>query len=276
MIELPENHTISGQINNTIIGKTISEVTANVNPHAFAWYTGDPAEYHSRLVGKTITASYPGTEYTNAAYTEIVCDDALLAISTTIAYHDKTVTLPPKHHLMIEFTDGSRLTCTVHMWGAMYCYDISASANIEGYIKTPSPLEPEFDINYFTRLFSGVKPTTTVKGLLTTEQRIPGIGNGVLHDILFNAKVHPKIKIGELTSNETEAVFNSIKSTLYNMTAQGGRNTEKDLFGSYGGYRTILSAKTKRKPCTVCGNNIERETFLGGNIYYCPTCQIYR
>ena len=273
MIELPEIHTISGQINDTIIGKTILKVTANATPHTFAWYTGDPLMYNERLAGKTVTASYPRTAYTNAGYTEIVCEDVLLAISTSIAYHDTDTDLPEKHHLLIDFTDGSHLSCTVHMWGAMYCFDIS---DITGYLKTPSPLEPEFDMNYFTGLFSGMKLVTTVKGLLTTDQRIPGLGNGVLHDILFNAKIHPKLKIVQLTDNETEVLFNSIKSTLHTMTAKGGRDTEKDLFGSYGGYRTVLSSKTKRKPCPVCGNNIERETFLGGNIYYCPTCQIYR
>ena len=273
MIELPEIHTISGQINDTVVGKTILKVTADANPHTFAWYTGDPLMYHDRLSGKTVTASYPGTNYTNAAYTEIVCENVLLAISTSMRFHDTGSELPSKHHLLIDFTDGSHLSCTVHMWGAMYCYDTN---NVTGYDKTPSPLEPEFDMNYFMELLNGVKPITTVKGLLTTDQRIPGLGNGVLHDILFNAKIHPKLKISQLTSNETESLFDSIKTTLYTMTAQGGRNTEKDLYGNYGGYRTILSSKTKRKPCTVCGNNIERETFLGGNIYYCPTCQIYR
>ena len=57
------------------------------------------------------------------------------------------------------------------------------------------------------------------------------------------------------------------------MDANGGRDTERDLFGRFGGYRTILSKNTSGKPCSTCGDIIKKEAYLGGSIYYCPTCQ---
>ena len=57
------------------------------------------------------------------------------------------------------------------------------------------------------------------------------------------------------------------------MTRAGGRDTEKDLYGQAGGYRTILSRNTLDKPCPVCGGALIREAYLGGNIYFCPVCQ---
>ena len=51
MIELPEATVIAGQINRTLNGKRIREAVANYSPHKFAWYTGDPAEYHHPLDG---------------------------------------------------------------------------------------------------------------------------------------------------------------------------------------------------------------------------------
>ena len=36
------------------------------------------------------------------------------------------------------------------------------------------------------------KPTLSAKAFLATEQHFPGIGNGVLQDILFAAQIHPK------------------------------------------------------------------------------------
>ncbi len=68
-------------------------------------------------------------------------------------------------------------------------------------------------------------------------------------------------------------LFNSIKSTLKEMRNQGGRDTEKDLYGKAGGYPTILSSKTVKNPCRACGGGLVREAYLGGNIYYCPICQ---
>jgi formamidopyrimidine-DNA glycosylase len=57
------------------------------------------------------------------------------------------------------------------------------------------------------------------------------------------------------------------------MTEQGGRDTERDLFGCFGGYKTILSKNTVDTPCLVCGTVIKKEPFMGGSIYYCPGCQ---
>ncbi len=86
----------------------------------------------------------------------------------------------------------------------------------------------------------------SLKAFLATEQRIPGLGNGVLQDILYNARLHPKKKLGALSDGEFAALFSSVKNTLAEMTRNGGRDTEKDLFGSTGGYVTKLSS-TRRK-----------------------------
>ena len=113
----------------------------------------------------------------------------------------------------------------------------------------------------------------SAKAFLATEQRIPGLGNGVLQDILFDARIHPKTKIKDLSSGETERMYQSVKSVLVEMTRLGGRDTEKDIFGRPGGYHTVLSRITLERPCPVCGGILERKAFLGGNIYYCPICQ---
>lgn len=59
-----------------------------------------------------------------------------------------------------------------------------------------------------------MKPKSSVKVLLATEQRIPGLGNGVLQDILFNAKINPKREINSLTDIDKSALLQSIKMTL--------------------------------------------------------------
>jgi formamidopyrimidine-DNA glycosylase len=113
----------------------------------------------------------------------------------------------------------------------------------------------------------------SAKAFLATEQRIPGLGNGVLQDLLYLAKVHPKQKVRDLSAKERESIFSSLKNTLAEMTAQGGRDTEKDLFGRPGGYKTRLSKNTAGKACPVCSSPIIKESYLGGSIYYCAGCQ---
>ncbi len=275
MIELPETYVLAEQINETLAGKVIKNAIANASPHKFAWYTGDPSLYHLLLNGKTVTAAYPGTKYTSGGCVEIECDDMLLIITTPIKYHAQGDKLPPKHQLWLEFEDGSSLTCTIQMWGSMFCYKSDENGLPDEYKvnKSPTPLQDSFDKVYFDKLLSGVKKNMSAKAFLATEQRIPGLGNGCVQDILFNAKIHPKTKLDKLSDNELDMLFHSVKETLLKMTKQGGRDTEKDLFGKNGGYKTILSAKTVAYQCIACGSAIVREAYLGGNIYFCPTCQ---
>lgn len=57
------------------------------------------------------------------------------------------------------------------------------------------------------------------------------------------------------------------------MTLCGGRDTEKDIYGSSGSYKTKMSKKTLNQPCLHCGDSIVKKNYLGGSIYYCETCQ---
>jgi formamidopyrimidine-DNA glycosylase len=123
-------------------------------------------------------------------------------------------------------------------------------------------------------IFKNTTKDLSIKALLATEQRIPGIGNGVLQDILFNAGIHPKRKKSKVSDFQKAELFHSLKVTLKSMTDLGGRDTEKDFFGHFGGYKTLLSKNTIKKPCPNCGLAIVKEAYLGGTVYFCPVCQV--
>jgi formamidopyrimidine-DNA glycosylase len=76
-----------------------------------------------------------------------------------------------------------------------------------------------------------------------------------------------------LSDARLEGLLGSVKTTLAQMTAQGGRDVEKDLFGNPGGYATLLSSKALNWPCPKCGGGLVRQAYLGGNVYFCPSCQ---
>jgi formamidopyrimidine-DNA glycosylase len=271
MIELPEAVVIAQQITETVSGKRIVRAVANASPHKFAWYTGDPAEYNDRLATKAI-----GTAKGVGGNIEFGAGDMVLAISAPIRYHSSGERLPKKHQLLIEFEDGSAISSSAQMWGGFFCFPTGEKGGLPDYdiAKTrPSPLTDAFDRAYFDSLFGAKTPRLSAKAFLATEQRIPGLGNGVLQDILWTANIHPKRKIGELSTPQIEAMYNAVKRVLATMTAHGGRDTERDLFGRSGGYRTVLSKNTVGTPCPSCGTTIEKDPYLGGSIYYCPACQ---
>ena len=141
-------------------------------------------------------------------------------------------------------------------------------------VEKPSPLSEAFDAAYFEALLAPEDvQKLSLKAALATEQRIPGLGNGALQDILWQARLNPRRKVHALTDQEVEALFTNLKTTLAAMTEKGGRSTEKDLFNQPGGYPVVMYAKSKGKPCPRCGDEIQKESYLGGSVYTCPTCQ---
>jgi formamidopyrimidine-DNA glycosylase len=193
-----------------------------------------------------------------------------------LRFHDVNEKRPQKHQLLIEFEDESAISAVVQMYGGLWCFREGEFDNpyYLGSRVKPSPLSAEFNEAYFSGIINAPgAEKLSAKAVLATEQRIPGLGNGVLQDILYNAGIHPKKKVSQLSETDKQKLFFSIKNTLAEMVFQGGRDTETDLLGCSGGYKTKLSKKTMDKPCPVCGMNIVKEAYMGGSIYYCTGCQ---
>ncbi|NLE95274.1 MAG: endonuclease VIII [Dehalococcoidia bacterium] len=272
MIELPEACALASQCNTTVRGKRITNVVAAHSPHKFAWYFGDPAKYEQLLYGKTIgeSTSYGGQLEIAAGSARLVFSDGV-----NLRYFAAGERVPDKHQLLLQFEDGSSLVGSVQMYGGLSAFTEGANDNKYYLVarEKPSPLSERFNEAYFNSLLNEETAKLSLKALLATEQRIPGLGNGVLQDILFNAGLHPKKKAGSLLDDDRTALFASVKRTLWEMVAKGGRDTEVDLFGSPGTYLTKLSRNTAGNPCPLCGGPISKEAYLGGSIYYCANCQ---
>jgi len=275
MLELPEAYTLARQLRESVMGREIVDVTANASPHKFAFFTGDPDGYGEILTGRRITAAQAFGGLVELA----VGDEALvLGDGVNLRLVAPGDPLPAKHQLAVRLDDGSALVGTVQMYGGMWLAPPGEldSPYYRVAVERPSPLGEAFDRAWFDGLWADAKPSLSAKALLATEQRIPGLGNGVLQDILFTAGVHPRSRLSALGATAPARLFDAVKTTLAAMTDAGGRDTEKDLYGQPGGYRTILSAKTLALPCPQCGGSIVRHAYLGGNVYFCPTCQPQR
>ena len=270
MLELPEVLAFSRQFNKSIAGRRIRSVLPPSKPHKFCWFAGDPANYDARMRGCMLTcASGFGSQL------DLTLDNGLaLCVSdgVNIRYLPRAET-PTDYQLLVAFEDESALVFTVAMYGGIVLHDDTYDNPYYQKSKTAvSPFSGAFE-PFFRALFSASKPALSAKAFLATEQRFPGIGNGVLQDILLNAGVHPKRKIGSLTPAEQTRLLEATVSTLREMTDLGGRDTEKDFFGTPGGYRTKLSKNTLAFPCPQCGGAIVKEAYLGGAVYYCLNCQ---
>ena len=273
MIEIPEAAHLSAQLADRCAGKRIGSIVAGSSPHKFAWYYGDREAYSRLAAGKVFRSAHAV-----AGFVEGDAGDVrfLFSEGANLRFLPAGTPPPKKHQFLMTFTDGCALVASIQMYGGVGVFRAGENQNPYYLVsqRKPSPLTDEFDEAYFDTLFKtpGVEKLSA-KALLATEQRVPGLGNGVLQDILFEAKINPRAKVTELATQSRHRLFRALRRTLRKMTDQGGRDTETDLDGKPGGYTTLMSRNTVGKPCPSCGTLIEKAAYLGGSVYFCPECQ---
>ena len=292
-MSLAENHVISNQLQKTVVGKTIVKTIANQNPHSFVWFATEPKYvfssgevtnreaklYDNLLTGQVIRRSevHFGSY---ATYNFLYVGDRALMFSLPTRYYAAGEKLPKRHQLLLTLDDGSSLAMCGSLGGMIYLFRVNEEGLAIDYPPPnfPSVLSEDFSKTFFLDLIkntdlSRLQPAKTVKCFLATKNRIPGLDNGILHEILWEAKVNPKSVMTALGQDDYKRIYTAIKKVFPAVIKAGGRDTEKNLFGNPGRYVTKASKNTLGKPCDRCGDPIVKEAYLGGVIYYCPTCQ---
>ena len=275
MFELPEYQILARQINATLSGKTIRRGVLGNSPHKFVWYNTSHEEFERLVQGKTVGEASARGRWMfvplQPGYVLLLGECGGMAL-----YHPAGTALPAKYHLWLAFEDGSSFTVTTQMWGAMELDEAGQELERQ-YVKDmrPTPLDAEFTYNYFCALIDDLLEgeKRSVKSLLTQEQLIPGLGNAIAQDILFRAGMHPKRPLGELNAVQHLKLYQSIRRTVEDVIAGGGRYDEVDLFNQPGRYVRLMDSKAAGKPCPTCGTPIEKIQYLGGACYFCPQCQ---
>jgi formamidopyrimidine-DNA glycosylase len=276
MFELPEFVTLARQMNDTLKGKTIQRGQLGNSPHKFVWYNRTHDEFVKLTQGKTV-----GEASAKGRWLFLPLEPGYVLLlgecGGKVLYHTPGTKLPNKYHLYITFDDGSFLTATTQMWGAMELYEEGEEQNRE-YVTgmRTTPVEPEFTFDYFSTLIDDlvVEKKQSVKGLLTQDQIIPGLGNAITQDILFRARLHPRHPIDDLSTEQRRALYRSILDTIQEVTEKGGRYDEYDLYGNRGGYVRIMDKNAVGRPCPECRGEIEKMQYLGGSCYVCSSCQV--
>jgi len=276
MFELPELLTLAGQLNGAIRGKTIRSGHLGNSPHKFVWYNRKPDEFsrltQGKVVGKTCVRGRWMFTPLEPGYVLLLGE-----CGGRILFHPAGAELPARYHLWLEFEDGSSLTTFTQMWGAMELYEAGLEKERQ-YVKgmRTTPVDPEFNYDYFSGLIDELLhgDKRSVKSLLTQDQLIPGLGNSIAQDILFNAHLHPRHALADLTAGQRRDLFAAIQDTLHEVITQGGRNDETNLYGKPGGYIRLMDISAAGKPCPECGRTVEKIQYLGGACYFCPKCQV--
>ncbi|MGD9379662.1 MAG: DNA-formamidopyrimidine glycosylase family protein [candidate division WOR-3 bacterium] len=273
MFELPEYVTIARQMNETLRGKVIERGVLGNSPHKFVWYNRKHKDFEKLTRSKKIGEARAKGRW---LFVDLKPGYVLLfgECGGKILYHESEASVPKKYHLYLAFNDGSSLTATTQMWGA-YELHVKGEERNRKYVKgmKTTPIEGKFTLAYFNALINGLIEKKSVKGLLTQDQLIPGLGNAIAQDIMFKAGLHPRHPVESLTTVEKRRLYRAIKSTVSEVIGKSGRYDEYDLFGEPGRYVRLMDKNAVGKPCPKCGTRIEKMQYLGGACYFCLQCQ---
>jgi len=260
MFELPEMVTLARQMNDTLMGRVIRSGRLGNSPHKFVWYNRSDDEFSQLTQGKRI-----GAAYARGRWLFVPLDPGYVLLfgecGGNILHHRPGARLPKKYHLHLVFDDDSFLTATTQMWGAYELYQAGQEQERD-YVRgmRTTPAEPGFTVDYLSALIdtAAAEKKRSVKGLLTQDQLVPGLGNAIAQDIMFRARLHPKCAINTLTPEERYTLHAAIVDTVQEVIAAGGRYDETDLYGNRGGYVRMMDKNAAGQPCPECGTSITK------------------
>jgi formamidopyrimidine-DNA glycosylase len=110
-----------------------------------------------------------------------------------------------------------------------------------------------------------------IKGTLTDQTVMAGIGNAYSDEILHAARLSPFKISAKLTSAEIDTLHVAIESVLSDAVARSVGQRAATLKGEK---RSGLQVHARAgMPCPVCGDTVREVSFHDKSFQYCPTCQ---
>lgn len=110
-----------------------------------------------------------------------------------------------------------------------------------------------------------------IKGVLTDQSVVAGIGNAYSDEALHMARISPFKMAASLTPGEVDALQDAILAVLRDAVA---RSAELPASGLKAEKKSGLRVHGREGlPCPVCGDTVRSVSFATSSLQYCPTCQ---
>ena len=110
-----------------------------------------------------------------------------------------------------------------------------------------------------------------VKGALTDQTLLSGIGNAYSDEILHAARLSPFKMADKLSDDELVRLHDAVRATL---TEALERQVGQRAATMKGEKRSGLQVHARTGlPCPVCGDTVREVSFADTSLQYCPTCQ---
>jgi formamidopyrimidine-DNA glycosylase len=110
-----------------------------------------------------------------------------------------------------------------------------------------------------------------VKGALTEQEVLAGVGNAYSDEILHAAKLSPFAITDRLPEEALDRLYEATRLVLTDAVTRSVGQKAATLKGEK---RSGLAVHNRTGlPCPVCGDTIREVSFADSSLQYCPTCQ---
>jgi formamidopyrimidine-DNA glycosylase len=125
------------------------------------------------------------------------------------------------------------------------------------------------DLDTFAALLAGER--AQIKGVLTSQSVLAGVGNAYSDEILHAAKLSPFAIAARLTESQVSTLYTAMRETLNDAVARSVGQRAATLKSEK---RSGLAVHARTGlPCPVCGDTVREVSFADKSLQYCPTCQ---
>ncbi|WFE22575.1 DNA-formamidopyrimidine glycosylase family protein [Solwaraspora sp. WMMD937] len=270
MPELPEVQALAAYLRQRAVGRRVERVEVSaIN----ALKTYDPPP--SAVAGAAVTDAGR-----HGKFLDIELDGALhlvvhLARAGWLHYRESFASAAPLKPgkgpiaVRVRLDDGSGFDLTeAGTQKKLAAYLVTDPAQVPGVARL-GPDALAVDPDTFAERLRGRRGQ--VKGVLTEQEVLAGIGNAYSDEILHTARLSPFALTNRLTDDQLAGLYEAARRVLTDAVDRSVGQRAAELKGEKrSGMR--VHGRTGL-PCPVCGDQVKEVSFADSSLQYCPTCQ---
>ena len=199
-----------------------------------------------------------------------------LARAGWLRWSDALSPVPPRPGkgplgLRVHLDDGSGFDLTeAGTRKRLAVYVVRDPAEVPGVARLGiDPLSPDFTLERLTSLLA--EERGQVKGVLTNQSLIAGLGNAYSDEVLWEVGLSPFKPARNLGREDDERLHAAIVDTLRGAVQRAQGLAAKDLKSEK---KSGLNVHGRTGlPCPRCGDTVREVSFASKSLQYCATCQ---
>lgn len=284
MPELPEVETLRRDLSRSLIGRRFAGVDVRL-PKVIVTPTGlDP----EALVGKAVLALRRRAKFLIVDLSDGLALVLHLRLAGQLVHRGRDgVTLaegghpvpafgaPLPHkstHVVFPLDDGSTLFLTdIRQFGRVWLLPADAVDPFLARARLgPEPLDPDFTVDRLAERLAR-RPRAPLKPLLLDQTFLGGVGNIYADEIIFESRLRPAMRTGEIQGQRLVQLHAAIRSVLEYAVREG---VAQVLNGKVLPGRDFPKVHGRAgQPCPTCSAPIVKSRLAGRGTYTCPSCQ---